>query len=122
MDRSYRIKLERWLSEKTLNQQLLVACVAKLNPKLSKLAWRAEKYQNSPYDFGCKYELEQLQELIEYRRPFSAVLCQKCNMNIEGIKREVAHTLNNPLKSKNIPDYKTIDLVRGLLVNGDYTV
>lgn len=122
MDKSYRLKLEKWLSEKTLNQQILVACVSKFENKSAKLAYDCKKYENSPYDLGYKYKEAELQKLIDYKAPFINALRWDFHLTLDQIKHEVADTLQNPKLSKNIPDYATIDVVRNLLLGGEYTV
>lgn len=122
MDRSYKLKLEESLSEKKLNQQLLINCLAKFDSRANKLAVTMGKYKYNTMDCFNSGTKEELQKLIDYRKPFIETLCKEYFLSLEHIKSEIASTLEDTKRSKNIPDYKTIDVVREIIVNDDYVI
>lgn len=65
---------------------------------------------------------EELQKLIDNRKPFIEILCKEYFLSLEQIKSDMASTLQDEKRSKNIPDYKTIDVVREIIVNDDYVI
>lgn len=122
MDRSYKLKLEESLSENKLNQQLLINCLAKFDSRASKLAVTMGQYKYNTMECINSGTKEELQKLIDYRKPFIRVLCEECCLSLEQIKTEIANTLQEPKKSKNIPNYKTIDVIRGIISDGIYVI
>lgn len=115
LDRSYKLKLEKSLSEKKLNQQLLINCLAKFDSRASKLAVTMKQYKYNTMDCFNLGTKEELQKLIE-------TLCKEYFLSLEQIKSEIASTLQDTKRSKNIPDYKTIDVVREIIANDDYVI
>lgn len=122
MDKSYKLKFENWMAAGELNQQLLIFCVAKFDARISRLTYDARKYKNAPDYFGIEGREKEIEQLTEYRSPFLSVLCKNFHMSIGQIKDEVAATLADPKRSKNIPTHKEVDVVRELILSGQFSI
>lgn len=121
MDRSYKIKLENWMTAKTVNKQLLISCLAAFDTRASQLAKTVEKYRyNSSYiSISAFTEANaKLEELIEFRKPFLAVLHNNYELSLDEIKCLIATTLKESTLKKNIPTRQMIDQVQELLLSG----
>lgn len=115
MNKSYRLKLERALSENRVDQKLLINCCAKFSNKASRMA---AKMKRNP--LSAKHYKEPLQELVEYRAPFLKVLHNEYGLSLDQIKAEIADTLHDDKKAADIPSYEVIGTVREMIVNGEY--
>lgn len=58
-----------------------------------------------------------MDELTEYRKPFTDLLMQKCHMSLDAIKKALAN-----VKQKNIPTRKVCDQIREIIISGDYWI
>jgi len=112
MNRSYRLKIEDMLSNNILTQEILINCCAKYNSKISRLAYNEKCYKN----YECRgSNQEQLQELIDYRKPFMDVLMREYKLSLDVIKDMIAEA-----DVGNIPTKKIRDQVRDIILNGNY--
>lgn len=112
MNRSYRLKMEYMLSNNILTQEILINCCTKFDSKISRLAYNEKCYKN----YECRgSNQEQLQELIDYRKPFMDVLMREYKLSLDVIKDMMAEADN-----RNIPTKKVCDQIRDIISNGKY--
>lgn len=113
MNRSYRLKMEQLLKEHKLTKELILNCTAKLDKKISSLAYKEKQYRNVSYN---NFKLE-LNELVDYRQPFIDILKDGYHMTLEEIRNEIAVVDVN-----KIPTNKVIERIRDMLETWDYTL
>lgn len=120
MNKSYRLKLEQALSEQRINQRLLIDCCAKFTRKAKKLAARVRSSRALVMiiDENMDDWNSQLQQLIEYRKPFLAALHTRYGLTLDQIKAEIADTLHDEKKCADIPSYGVINDVREMITSG----
>lgn len=108
MDRSYRLKMEACITSGKVTKEYILNCIAKHEKKINDFAYKERKYRAS-YN---NYKLE-LDQLIEYRKPFVDVLMKEYGMSIADIKTAVSE-----VKNKNIPTNAMCDQVRDIITKG----
>ena len=113
MDKSYKSKMEEKINNNILTIEYVINCVAKLENKINKLAYREKQYRHS-YQNNIKEELEYE---IEYRKPFIEFLINKYCLSMNEIKELIKNT-----KDKNKPTKKTCDRIREIIINDNYTI
>lgn len=113
MDKSYRLKLEQRLSENILTAEYVINCIAKFENKINQLAYKEKQYRNVGYN---DYKV-QLEELIEYRKPYIDFLIRDCNMSLDDIKNAVAN-----VKEKNIPTKNVCEQIRDIIITSVYCI
>ena len=116
MDRSYKLKMEEKLNNGILTVDIIVSCIAKNENKINKLAYDIKKYQQFYDGINRVNESKiKMDELVKYRKPFIDVLMKSCFLSLDEIKEKVAN-----VKEKNIPTKVICDMVRAMLVSGNY--
>ena len=105
--------MEQLLLEHKLTKELLISCLAKYDKKASDLAYKEKQYRNVGYN---NYSQE-LNELIEYRKPFVDALMDGYNMTLAEIKYEIA-----AINENKIPTKKVVEQIRDMIEEGDYTL
>ena len=116
MDRSYKLKMEEKLNNGILTVDIIVSCIAKNENKINKLAYDIKKYQHFYDGINRVNESKiKMDELVKYRKPFIDVLMKSCFLSLDEIKEKVAN-----VKEKNIPTKVICDMVRAMLVSGNY--
>lgn len=116
MNRSYRLKMEQLLHEHKLTKELLISCLAKYDKKASDLAYKEKQYRNIHHTDSDSNYKQELNELIEYRKPFVDVLMERYNMTLAEIKYEIAAINENKISTKKI-----VEQIRDMIEEGDYT-
>ena len=113
MNKSYRLKMEQLLSGHKITKELLISCIAKSDKRAADLAYKEKQYRN----VGCNnYKLE-LDNLIQYRKPFFDVLKDGYHLTLAEIKREVSVADVN-----KIPTKKVVDQIKDMIETREYTL
>lgn len=114
MDRSYRLKMENKLHSNIITKEYVLNCVAKYEKRISTLAYKEKQYRAVSYINYYKMDLE---EMIEYRKPFIDILMRGYRMSLDDIKAALSN-----VKTKNIPSRAVCDEIRNIIINGEYVL
>lgn len=129
MEKGYRLKQEQLLSDHTLNQEILVHCIARLNTKINKSYQKCRiikvSYERN-LKAGCyntalsdkkdyeawKYKYD---FLIEQRKPLLDTLLQGYHLSLENAKELIKQA-----DKEKFPTYGTVDTVIQMIRNNDF--
>ena len=123
MNKCYRLKLEEMIKNKKLSKDLLISCIAKINPKIERIntnIWKVKNYYKDDLNsFVAKDEIknhkEELNSWIEYRKPILDLVMCGYKLSLEKVKELVKNT-----DKENLPTFKTIDKIRDMIINYDF--
>lgn len=107
MNRSYRLKVENWIKTKTITEELLLICIARINPLIEEFAYKEKKYDYVDieidkskdcykYSGGGREYAEKKQFYSNIRNPMIDILIKNYQIPFEIII----------LKIKDIPENK----------------
>lgn len=119
MNRSYRLKMEEWLNSNTLTEELLLICIAKLNPLIEDLAYKEKKYAHVDCIYGSGNS-EHIQKKLLYsgiRKPMMDVLLRDYHMSFDEV---VARAKDIP--EDKTPTMKVCQQVQGIINSGSYSL
>lgn len=125
MHRSYRLKIENCINTSTLTIELLLVCIAKLNPIIKDLSYKVKKDANvdKVYGIGNCYSnsnAEHIQKKEFYsdiRKPMMDVLLRDYHISFDEIV-----TRTNEIPEIKIPTMKVCQQVQEIINSGNYTL
>lgn len=122
MNRNQRLKIEQMLKNKELSKDLLIDCIAKINPKIERVntyIYRIKNYYSDGLTTAAKDEIKnhkkELNRWIEYRKPILDLVMQAYKLSLEKVKELVKNT-----DKENLPTFKMIDTIRTMIINCDF--
>ena len=122
MNKCYRLKLEEMIKKKKLNKELLIACIAKINPKIERVntyIYRIRNYYSDGLTTAAKDEIknhkEDFNRWIDYRKPILDLVMCGYKLSLDNLKELVKNT-----EKENLPTFKMIDTIRTMIINYDF--
>ena len=122
MNKCYRLKLEEMIKKKKLNKELLIACIAKINPKIERVntyIYRIRNYYSDGLTTAANDEIknhkEEFDKWIDYRKPILDLVMYGYKLSLNVVKQLVKEADKN-----NLPTFKMIDTIRTMIINYDF--
>lgn len=124
MNRNQRLKIEQMLKNKEINKELLINCIAKINPKIEKAntnIWKVKNcYKNDLASFTAakdeiKNHKEEFDRWINYRKPILDLVMYGYKLSLNVVKQLVKEA-----NKENLPTFKMIDTIRTMIINFDF--
>lgn len=123
MNRSHRLKIENWISTNTITVELLLICLAKLNPIIKSYAYKvkidanvSKTYgSNSCYSYGNGENISKKEFYTNIRKPMMDVLLRDYHLTFDEILARV-----NEIPDIKIPTMKICQQVQGIINGGNY--
>ena len=122
MNKCYRLKLEQMLKNQELSKELLISCIAKINPKIERVntyIYRTKNYYSDGLTTAAKDELknhkEEFDRWINYRKPILDLVMYGYKLSLNVVKQLVKEADKN-----NLPTFKMIDTIRTMIINYDF--
>lgn len=118
MNRSYRLKIEKLISDNTVTMELLLICLAKLNPVIADLAYKEKRYAHCNtinYGSGNQEYIDKRLHYTEIRKPILDVLLRDYHMKFDDIKLKTAE-----ISDIKIPTMKVCEQVSNMISEGMY--
>ena len=122
MNKCYRLKLEEMIKNKKLSKDLLISCIAKINPKIERVntyIYRIKNYYSDGLTTAAKDEIknhkEDFNRWIDYRKPILDLVMCGYKLSLDNLKELVKNT-----EKENLPTFKMIDTIRTMIINYDF--
>ncbi|MGB4660181.1 MAG: hypothetical protein WBI07_13450 [Mobilitalea sp.] len=119
MNQSYRLKMEDWINSNTLTAELLLICIAKLNPLIEDLVYKEKKYihVNRLYGSGSVEHTQKKLIYSDIRKPMMDVLLRDYHMSFDTIVLKV-----KDIPEVKIPTIKVCQQVQEIIISGHYLI
>ena len=129
MEMQYRLNQERLLNSNTLNQEILVHCIARLNTKINAAYKKCtvirisyERNTNNGHSslaLHDKHDLEIWQHkynsLIQKREPLLNTLMKNYHLSLDRVKKLIMQA-----DKEKFPTYKIVDTVIQMIQNSNF--
>jgi hypothetical protein len=117
MNKSYRIKLEEWLKTNTLTEELLLICIARLNPLIQELVYKEKKFAHVDHVYGSgnAEHIKKKNFYSDIRKPMMDILLRDYHLPFDTIVLKAKEIQENKL-----PTLKVCQQVKEIIDNGTY--
>lgn len=111
--------MEGWINSNTLTMELLLICIAKLNPLITELAYKEKKYAHVDpiYGSGNTEHIQKKEYYSDIRKPMMDILLRDYHLSFDEIISK-----SKDIPENKLPTIKVCQQVKEIIDSGKYTL